>query len=140
MKDYQPKKTPYILDRETYLSTLWMIRSYYKCKTEVNDSIGLSAVVNDGQPHGNGVGDPTARKAEKLHASYAYRVVSAVDEALTHIQEDMRKGVWESVMWKIPYPLVPSERTWGREKAKFVYLVHQIFGQYETWQPGAKNT
>lgn len=138
MKEYQPKKTSYILDRETYLSTLWMIRSYYKCKLEVNEKLGLSAVVNDGLPNGSGTGDPTARKAEKLLGSYAYRVVAAVDEALRYVQEDMRDGVWKSVMWRTPYPLVPSERTWGREKAKFVFMVHQIFGTSERWQTGAK--
>ena len=129
MRDYQTKKGQYTLPHETYMSTIWMIRDYRRHQTILADKIGLSAVAQDGQPHGSGTSDPTFRQAADIYDSYSYKVVSAIDEALLHVPEDMRQGVLDSIIKRRPYPPVPSERTWGREKAKFVYLVHYLMAR-----------
>lgn len=129
MRDYQPGKAQYSLPREAYMSTVWLIRDYKRHKMILEDKIGLSAVAGDGMPHGTGTSDPTFRRAADIYDSYSYKVVAAVDEAILYVPEDMRQGVLDSVMKRRPYPDVPSTRTWGREKAKFVYLVHYLMAQ-----------
>lgn len=129
MRTYQRKTGQHTLPHAAYMATVWTIRDYYRHKIILEDKIGLSAVVSDGQPHGRSVGDPTFRQAADIYDSYAYRVVSAVDRALQHVPEDMRAGVVDSVMTGKAYPPVPSARTWGREKARFVYLVYYLLAQ-----------
>lgn len=129
MRDYQTKTGHYTLPHATYMATIWTIRDYRRHQTILADRIGLSAAAQDGQPHGSGTGDPTFRRAADIYDSYSYRVVSAVDEALRHVPEDMRQGILDSIILRRPYPPVPSERTWGREKARFVYLVYYLMAR-----------
>ena len=98
MRTYQRKTGRHTLPHAAYMATVWTIRDYYRHKIILEDKIGLSAVVSDGQPHAQGTGDPTFGKAAKIHDSYSYKVVSAVEEALKYVQEDMRTGVMDSVI------------------------------------------
>ena len=66
-KDYQPKKTKYILPQGIYMSTLWIIRDYARMKESIEDEI-LTTPVHDGMPRGSGISDPTANKAMNLSA------------------------------------------------------------------------
>jgi len=129
MRDYQPGKAQYSLPREAYMSTVWLIRDYKRHKMILEDKIGLSAVAGDGMSLGSGPSGPTFRRAADIYDSYSYKVVAAVDEAIRYVPEDMRQGVLDSVTKRRPYPDVPSTRTWGREKAKFVYLVHYLMAR-----------
>ena len=64
MRDYQRTKGKYILPREVYHQTIWIIRDYYRLKEEAEAILHESPGPSDGQPHGmNGISDPNASKA-----------------------------------------------------------------------------
>ena len=64
MKDYQRKKTKYILPATVYHKTLWTIRDYHRIKDEVGTMIAPKSGGGGGAPSGE-PGDPTFKMAVK---------------------------------------------------------------------------
>lgn len=114
------KNNRYILPTAVWNKTIWQIRDYYRLK-EARDDIIYQRGADDGMPHGSGTGDPTFQKAEKL--SRVTDVVKAIEDALKQIPQEYRKGVWDNVQFRSPYPDDAARRTYGRMKARFVFLV-----------------
>lgn len=124
MKEYQ-RQNEWTLPQDQWNATIWTIRGYYRFKENVEGSIGLSAVAQDGQPHGSGTGDPTAKQGMRLSESYEARMISIIDSALALIPAEYRKGVWDSVMWRKKYPDDAHRNTYGHYKQMFVVAVAQ---------------
>ena len=121
-RDYQPQKNnPYRLPKELYRRTLATIRDYDRMKREIGDAILASPRV-DG-PRGPGIGDPTARAAERIERMQSD--VRAIEQALKKIPPEYRKGVFNSVRYYHSYPIDADERTYRRHKQRFVYFVAQ---------------
>lgn len=114
------KNNRYVLPTAVWNKTIWQIRDYYRLKEARNDII-YQRGSDDGTPHGSGTGDPTFQKAEKL--SRVTDVVKAIEDALEQIPQEYRKGVWDNVQFRSPYPDDAARRTYGRMKARFVFLV-----------------
>jgi len=114
------KNNRYILPTAVWNKTIWQIRDYYRLK-EARDDIIYQRGADDGMPHGSGTGDPTFRKAEKL--ARVQDVVKVIEDALEQIPQEYRKGVWDSVQFRSPYPQDADRTTYSRMKARFVYTV-----------------
>ena len=114
------KNNKYILPTAVYNKTIWQIRDYYRLK-EARDDIIFQHGAPDGMPHGSGIGDPTFRKAEKL--ARVADITKAIEDSLEMIPQEYRKGIWNSIMFRAPYPMDADRSTYGRQKARFVYLV-----------------
>lgn len=114
------KNNKYILPSAVYNKTIWQIRDYYRLK-EARDDIIFHSPNLDDMPHGSGVGDPTFQKAEKL--ARVTDVVKAIEDALEQIPQEYRKGIWDSIQFRSPYPLDADRSTYGRLKSRFVYTV-----------------
>lgn len=115
------KNNKYILPSALYNKTIWQIRDYYRLKEVGNDIIYQQGIQYTGMPKGNSLGDPTFQKAEKL--AKVSDVIHAVEEAYEQIPPEYRKGVWDNIQFRSPYPLDADRRTYGRYKSRFVYMV-----------------
>ena len=125
-KDYQPKKTKYILPQGIYMSTLWIIRDYARMKESIEDAI-LTTPVRDGMPRGSGISDPTANKAMNLSDVIMMRI-RAIEEAKRDIPEEYMHGVWNNIQYRMPFPNDAARETYSRYKSKYIYRVAEILG------------
>ena len=119
MNDYVKHKYDgkYILPTTVYLSTLWIIRDYYRLKEMVDNTI-LQSQSHDDMPKGTDTTDPTARKASKI-SSYMDRI-RAIDKSIEMVPEEYRKGVWDNVMHRTRFPQDAARETYSRYKSMFV--------------------
>lgn len=115
------KNNKYLLPSAVYNQTIWQIRDYYRLKEASDSIIFRSGGLSDGLPHGSGTGDPTFYKAEKL--ARVTDVVKVIEDALEGIPAEYRKGIWDSIQFRSPYPTDADRSTYGRLKSRFVYLV-----------------
>lgn len=125
-KDYQPKKTKYILPQGIYMSTLWIIRDYYRMKESEEDAI-LATPVHDGMPRGSRISDPTAAKAMNLSGVISGRI-RAIEEAKRDIPEEYMHGVWNNIQYRLPYPMDASRQTYSQYKSKYIHGVAKRLG------------
>lgn len=125
-KDYQPKKTKYILPQGIYMSTLWIIRDYARMKESIEDAI-LTTPVHDGMPRGSGISDPTANKAMSLSDVIMMRI-KAIEEAKKDIPEEYMHGVWNNIQYRMPFPQDAARETYSRYKSKYIFLVAERLG------------
>ena len=119
-RDYQPKKSKYILPRAVYHSTLWIIRDYSRMVECVNDVI-LSSPAPDGMPKGSNISDPTAMKAMSLPAVTGR--IRAIEEAKRDIPEEYMKGIWNNIQYGSPFPDDAHRVTYSKYKSKYVFSV-----------------
>lgn len=126
MKEYQPKKTKYILPQGIYMSTLWIIRDYARMKESEEDAI-LTTPVHDGTPRGSGISDPTANKAMSLGGVIGARI-KAIEEAKRDVPEEYMHGVWNNIQYRMPFPQSAARETYSRYKSKYIYGVAERLG------------
>lgn len=117
MREYQTLKEK-ILPKDVYMTTLHMIRGYYRRKENLQDIIDESPDPN--QPHVSGgmPGSPTESKA--LQRERDRDIVAAIDRALSCIPQEYRHGVWQKVMYNAPYPHDANVKTYSKYKSEFV--------------------
>jgi len=121
-EDYQrTKSNPYILPENLYKQTLYQIRDYNRICEEIKDLPTRSPAPPDGQPRGNGTGNPTEYTGVKL-AQYK-TIKEAIEKARNDIPVEYREGVWKKVMYNSNYPIDADPSTYWRYKCKFVYSV-----------------
>ena len=121
MKDGQRKKNnKYILPQQVWLQTINLIRDYYRMK-EVADDLIATAPVKDGTGIRSGVSDPTFAKVVKRERHV--KMTDIIDEEKNKIPVEYRHGVWNSIMYRTPYPLDADRSTYSRWKSRFVYNV-----------------
>lgn len=68
MRNYVPCWDKIGISKERYLELLYFCRQYRRWKHEAAQLLGIQSHAGDGQPHGSGITDPTARAAEKRAA------------------------------------------------------------------------
>ncbi len=64
MRQRNIKLDDYGISPNRYRELLYFCRQYGEKRRQLASARDLDAVANDGLPHGNGVSDPTARKAD----------------------------------------------------------------------------
>lgn len=79
MRDYQRKKTKYILPAAVYHKTLWTIRDYHRIKDELGTMVTVGS--NKGEGPGSGApGDPTYNIVVK-HGEYL-DIITAIETGI----------------------------------------------------------
>lgn len=109
------------MPEELYRQTLFMIKDYDRTKEEYDNAIWDSPEPSDGQPRGRNAGDPTSR--EGMKRAELFRKLQAIEQAKLSLPEDYREGVWNNVLYKIPYPREGHRSTWWRYKIAFIRKV-----------------
>lgn len=126
MRDYQRRKTKYILPRTVYYQTLWRIRDYYRLKELADSLIECRESDLDGMPKGNNTTDKvgnTVIKREKF-----FKEVCLINDSIKEIPQEYRSGVWNNIQFYQPYPIDADRATYGRYKSKFIYKVAEKLG------------
>lgn len=110
-----------------YNRTIFTIRDYPRmvCEYEqLKRDVGVRATSYDGLPKGGAVGSALEEKAAKLLDLEAE--INAIQDVMVTIPADMRDGIMNNILYGMRFPLneygqmVPSLRTWQREKSLFV--------------------
>ncbi|HIX12760.1 MAG TPA: hypothetical protein H9985_03950 [Candidatus Anaerofilum faecale] len=126
------------LPDDIYRQCVAIAKSYYamlRRRKEQEEEVLHGSAPPDGQPHGSGVGDPTARKAERLIAARQRneQKIRAVEQAWARMDDDtarefIRQNVFEGVpMQYIDLPM--SISTMKRMRSKFVCMVAEELGE-----------
>ena len=127
------------LPDDIYRQCTAIAKSYYamldRRKEAVEDALHGTAPP-DGQPHGPGTGDPTARKAERLIVARRRneQKIRAVEQAWARMADDtarefIRQNVFEGVpMHYIALPI--SIRTMKRTRGMFITYVAEELGEF----------
>lgn len=121
MKDYQRKKTKYILPAAVYHKTLWTIRDYHRLKDEVSTMITPKSGGGESAPPSGDPGDPTYKLAVKY--SEYLEIINAIDEARNNIPREYDLGIWNNIQYGARYPQDAERSTYGHIKSRFVYEV-----------------
>lgn len=95
------------IPKDVYRQCTLIAKSYYsmlKRRRELEEQILFGSPCSDGQPKGSGVGDPTARKAERLIAAKERneQKIRAVEQAWCRMvdeqaREFIKKNLFEGV-------------------------------------------
>ena len=130
MRDYQPKKrNKYQLPTPVYHQTLWLIRDYDRIAAELEAILLESPDPPDGMPSCNTLSDEVARKAERRDQLLTKKL--AIDKSLDRIPPEYRRGVWENVQLRKPFPIDADRATYGRQKSLFIREVAILMGFVE---------
>lgn len=122
MRDYQRQKNnKWILPKNVYRQTLWLIRDYYRMKEELKRIMEESPSPSDGMPRGSGTGRPV--EAIVIRRERYADKVREIDRALDVVPEEYQAGVWQSILYGAPYPEDAARRTYGVWKARFIHEV-----------------
>lgn len=119
MRNYIPKS--YGLPDELANQVIWLVKDYDRMKLEYDNTIWDSPDPPDGQPRGSNNSDPTSREA--LKRAELFRKLQAVEQAKLMIPEVYRKGVWNNLLYRTPYPNDASRKTYWSYKSGFLYKV-----------------
>lgn len=127
------------LPDDIYRQCVAIAKSYYamlRRRKEQEEEILYGSSPPDGQPHGSGAGDPTARKAERLIMARRRneQKIRAVEQAWARMADEtarefIKQNVFESVpMQYIGLPI--SLRTMKRTRGLFITYVAEELGEF----------
>lgn len=120
MKEYQPKKhRQYVLPHNTYMETIYIIRSYDALKQECADIL-LSSPDHDCGPSGSGISNEPLSYVIKTEERT--RRIDAVDKAMEKIPPEYRRGVYENIAYRKPFPDTAARSTYSYWKQKIIYF------------------
>lgn len=126
MKDYPRKTGKYVLPGMLYMKTIYQIRDYHRLKEKIRDTIDASGKPGEVRVSGGKKNSVTESKALQIYNDGI--IVDAIEKARDEIPEEYRQGVWNSVMYREPYPLDAARETYSRHKSRFVYMVARYLG------------
>ena len=113
-----------------YNRTISTIRDYPRMVYEyerLKRDMGVGAVGYDGMPKGGMVDSEVEEKAVRM--ADLKRLIDDMQSVIETIPSDMRDGILDNIYYGTRFPLneygqlVPSFRTWQREKNKFITLM-----------------
>lgn len=105
----------------TYSQAKNFIKHYRYWEAEYNAAHDLSAVDNDGMPHGTSVGDPTSAAASKAEKFLDRMLI--IKAGLKNIPDDYKDGVFAHLVDGKPFPEGAESATWYRWQQIFVNCV-----------------
>lgn len=111
----------------TYSQAKNFIKKFRLYEALYNDSIGISAIDNDGMPHGSSVGDPTSAAAIK--ADEYKRRIDIILAGLVNIPAEYKQGVFAHLVDGAPFPLTAEDATWYRWQQIYVNCVAVLMGK-----------
>lgn len=101
---------------------------------KLSRSLGAKAAASDGMPKSAAMGSNVEEKAIRLADLEAD--INRIQKNIELIPEDMREGIINNIVHSMRFPLneyaqlVPSLRTWQREKQLFVVRIAHDFRFY----------
>lgn len=126
MRDYQRRKGKYILPGTLYMKTIYQIRDYYRLKERLDDI--AQEQPDPRQPHVSGGRKGSATEMKAIRREHDRNAVRAIEKARDLIPKEYRQGVWDSVLYREPYPSDAARKTYSEYKSKFVYKVAEYLG------------
>lgn len=119
MRDYQRKRNnKYILPTAVYHQTIWLIRDYDRMMKELDDILLESPAPPDGMPSGTSKVSEVQVKAERREP--LLKKTTAIEKALKKVPKEYRKGVWNNIQNRCPFPIDADRTTYARWKSKFI--------------------
>ena len=126
MRDYQPKKSKYILPKPVWHRTLWLIRDHDRLQSEADQLVTITSRPSDTPGGRRGThSDPVANAAIKRERFL--KDVEVIDKTLERIPKEYRAGVWQWIQGGT-YPLDADRVTYSRWKSKYIYDVAAEMG------------
>lgn len=122
MKKKDVKLWKYGISTERYRQLHYFCRQYPEWKSKTN--YGLSAVVNDGMPHGNNISNPT--QAQAFRNEKWVSNINLVEETAREADETIWRNLIDSVCYGTTYEQmqVPSgRRQFYEARRKFFYIL-----------------
>jgi hypothetical protein len=130
VRDYQPKKNnPYLLPRNLYMQTVYMIRDYDRLKDEYREIFDESPPLLDDNTavmKSRNITSLTEKKAIRL--ATASEKISAVDKALKQVPKEYHDGVFSNVKYGGWFPNDAAVSTYRYWKQRFIYHTAQNMG------------
>lgn len=120
-----------------YNRAVFTVRDYPRMVYEydkLSRSIGAKAATSDGMPKGAATSSGVEEKAIRLADLEAD--IKKIQKNIEMIPEDMREGIVNNIVHSMRFPLneyaqlVPSLRTWQREKQLFIVRIAHEFKFY----------
>lgn len=110
MRDYQPKKSPYAMERSVYMRTLALVRDYPRMRRAYEQVVGNCASSTEEQ----------VMRAERLGAD-----IRAVHTALAHIPQEYHAGILDNIIFRVPMIRIEGacEKTWSRWRSRFLWEI-----------------
>lgn len=111
----------YKLSKDAYHETIWFIRQYRAYKQEYRSLIDLRGMKYEMKIR-SGLSDPTfeaVRRTERVKGK-----IDAIERGFSQIPEEYRKGIFENIITKKPYPDFADTSTWKRWKRRVVWYVY----------------
>lgn len=105
----------------TYSQAKKFIKHYRRYEILYNEAHHLTAVNNDGMPHGTGTSDPTAAAAAR--AERFMNKMLLIKSGLKNIPDDYKDGVFRHLVDGLPFPDTAEEATWYRWQQIYVNCV-----------------
>ena len=119
----------YFLPKEIYFETIWYIRSYPQMLEKAQDILDASRSGDDA-PGGGGIGDPTARKADKY--AEVMEQIRPITKALKEIPEEYQQPIFNHIVFRVPLPGTANIKTFRKWRKRYIYWVALIRGR--AWQ------
>lgn len=126
MRNYVPCWDKIGISRDRYLELLRFCRQYDEWKLRADSMIGIHGQSLDGQPHGNGMGDPVAAAAERRYTLLGK--MALVEECAAGVSG----GQWATALIMnicrgIPYAKIPAVVLPSSYRAAFFHARKEFF-------------
>ena len=126
MRDYQPKKSKYVLPPSVWHRTLWLIRDHDRLQAEADRLLDITCRPSEIPVTKGGIhSDPVVKAVIKRERFL--KDVEVVDKALETIPEEYRSGVWQSIQGG-HYPMDADRCTYSRWKSRYIHDVAAAMG------------
>lgn len=126
MRKYAIKLDDYGISKYRYYELSAFCRQYADKRMQLAELRGLGAVANDGMPHGNGVGDPTARKGEAALA--LSEDIKLIEDTAREVDPLNWAALLKNVTDGLPYEQMQvfcGRRQFYESRRKFFWLLDQ---------------
>lgn len=119
----------YVLTPEVRQATIWTIRDYYRLKLSYEEIVEASPAPPDGQPGSTKISDVAGSKA--IRAAEIGRKIRAIEESWegapgvkgSRIPEEYRRGIWEHIQHRDPFPRDAGLDTYKRWHQRYIFSV-----------------
>ena len=111
----------YVLPPAVRQATIWVIRDYPRLKLRYEEIVEASPAPPDGQPGSTRPSDVASSKA--IRAAEIGVKIRAIEGGWSGIPEEYRRGIWESIQRRQPFPTDAALNTYKLWKQRYVWNV-----------------
>lgn len=111
----------YVLPPELRQAVLWVIRDYDRLKLRYEEVVEASPPPPDGLPGSTKISDVAAMKAMQV-AEIGLKI-HAIEGGWEGIPEEYRRGIWQHIQGRAPFPADAHLETYKRWKQRYLFNV-----------------